>query len=369
VLVLVVLRLSTISPLPSKPLVYGAFRIRRPFTLEIISRYHGGSGAPTGYPDGNPLSGLISLSQGLFIVYGGLGEPQFMEIGRIGGEGIDLRVVEAVKPTLEDARLFLAMNNMSLDPPSSFEEIIDHYSRLGWEYMVLGKTVLDNNSVIVTYYLFRTDKIVYPLYVDKLAPGQTMVSLTIISEDPLSPGDLGVDEGYDVDLDMETVLRNAMLRFIGDPLDAQHFYHIISNASKYMGTVIPEAYVLDGRCNGLLYTVEYGSIPTEKLVGDFIAYPGEDEYSVYYNLRTYSLKPVLTIGPPKYSPVLLPNPFTIPLSIAMIYTINYLFKPRRNPILINDLLKVNIVLYILPLVIGLAYISSIPGSPLTLYLP
>jgi len=47
--------------------------------------------------------------------------------------------------------------------------------------VVLGKTVLSNESILVTYYLFKTDKIVYPLYVDKLAPGQTRISLTIVS--------------------------------------------------------------------------------------------------------------------------------------------------------------------------------------------
>jgi len=40
----------------------------------------------------------------------GLGRSPMLEIGRIEGEGIDLWIVEASRPTIDDVKAFLSMS-------------------------------------------------------------------------------------------------------------------------------------------------------------------------------------------------------------------------------------------------------------------
>ena len=342
-------------PLPSKPLLYGAFRTIKPFTIKIRSIALKSIGSISRYPDSNPLAAILVFSP-IIANVGGLGRSPMLEIGRIEGEEIDLRIVEASRPTIDDVKAFLSMNGMSINIPDSFSEILDHYNGLGWEYVVLGKTVLSNESILVTYYLFKTDKIVYPLYVDKLAPGQTRISLTIVSENPLSPRDLGVEESYDINIVLKTILKNAYVEFLGDLKDSIRFHKLIANASEYISSII--SYGKGSiKCHGLLYTLEYGSMPTARLVSDFIAYPYEDEYTVLYSLKDYSLKPSLDFRESKYSIMPVPNVFTISLTIVLIYLLTSIMKGKWGSRTATDLLIVILVAYIPVLLIGLHYLQ------------
>ncbi len=167
-------------PLPSKPLYYNVLftnveRIKTIYTLGV---------------DFNKLREsfytYISPLPPLYVTSGGMSRGAYRVLGTITGETYNLSLIEAPNINISIFREILGSMGYNGSIPEGLKDIIDHYKDLGWTYFMIGTAEVTTETIVLQAYLFETDKIIYPLYLDRLQRGELEVVISITSDSDLS---------------------------------------------------------------------------------------------------------------------------------------------------------------------------------------
>jgi len=109
----------------------------------------------------------------------------YITLSTITSKFFDISLIETAEP---DQRIFLNIlreKGYRGDLPRELIDVIDYYKNKGWKYFVIGVLRIPGEVTIAQHFVFKTDKIVYPLYVDRAISGSGKIKLVVVSADPL----------------------------------------------------------------------------------------------------------------------------------------------------------------------------------------
>ena len=93
---------------------------------------------------------------------------RYIELATITNPFLNISLVKAVEPDISIFEQILKQKGYRGEIPSSLNDIIQYYRDKGWKYFVVGLVTVPSTFNLIQQYVFKTDKIVYPLYIDKL---------------------------------------------------------------------------------------------------------------------------------------------------------------------------------------------------------
>ncbi len=355
-------------PLPDRPLLFGVVVTSKDMNIHVI-------GSKTEYTDYPNINVMSIVYPTILLTKSSLAGSELEEVASIRKPSIDLWVVESSHPTVNDVKSFLVKNNMPTELPNGFEEILEHYSSIGWNYMVLGRLDVKPESLLITYYLFKTDHVVYPIYVDKLAPGSTDISITVLTSSIIDR--YSIETGVD-NRDYRVVslvnIGNQYLQINCDTSVYEEFYSLFSNATKFMDNTIASVKGRYGReygfiklsSSGILYSIDYGKFQTNSINGDFIASVGETPGMVHSYIHKYSLIPGLFMVKSYSLLTILINPFVLVFIITASFYMMCLLEFRESKF--ESLLIITIAMYLIMFIITLGIIWAITSIRIARYM-
>ncbi len=113
--------------------------------------------------------------------------PQGYEVlSTLSGETYNVSLIKTSSMNISVFREILYSLGYKKSLPNGLNDIIAHYRELGWKYLVVGVANVSRETIIIQTYILKTNKIVYPLYVDRLQRGTLDIYLLITSDEELS---------------------------------------------------------------------------------------------------------------------------------------------------------------------------------------
>jgi len=192
-------------------LVFSRYRITNSSELNTIVYYFPLPSKPEyfniSFLNISSVSGTISLSRryiryllwdsvgleaipAIMVSYAGAGGGEgfrdgYITLSTITSKFFDVSLIETAEP---DQRIFLNIlrdKGYQGDLPKELIDVIDYYKSKGWKYFVIGVLRIPGEVTIAQHFVFKIDKIVYPLYVDRVISGTGKIKLVVVSADPL----------------------------------------------------------------------------------------------------------------------------------------------------------------------------------------
>jgi len=169
-------------PLPSKPIYFN-------ISILNISRIEGIILTTQEYIK-YELYGMHTFSYFPFIAFAGAGAgigggSRFIELATITSKFFDVSLIETSEPDENVFLNILRSKGYQGDLPKELVDIINYYRDKGWKYFAIGVLRMPGEITLVQQFIFKTDNIVFPLYVERVNTGISRVKLVIVSSHPL----------------------------------------------------------------------------------------------------------------------------------------------------------------------------------------
>ena len=336
-------------PLPSKPLVVEITPLTHDFELEFSTDFR--------------REELSSLPYGIIVSTAGGGGK---ELEVYASEYYNLSLVEAREADIGFFREILSSKGYHGELPQDFIKMINHYLELGWKYFVVGVVTVNGSLTLLQQYVFKTDKIIYPLYVDRLNKDKIEGSIFIVCDkiieehlDPLyndvkSSGDLlyGLNlKMWFTGLDQNDYV--ALNRSLNRVFDDKLVQKIFNGSVKLSFGESIRVYM-----KGIVYYYEFYTY-TSNIENDLIAYPGKTR-DISFQVMGVPIRIVSFGLPGLFTPILL-FLFAV-LAVASGYEESV--KTRRILSLsfiayIGVIIYIHVMLLTLPLGIPWEYYASV----------
>ncbi len=340
-------------PLPSKPIVYGVYSVSGAFSVDAEVVYYKRD----------------LWRRFIYAAYSGLageGSGGIRVLAEIRGPGVNVSLVEAHDMDRGSLEEYVASLAPGASLPEGMDDVLNYYSARGWRYLVVGGvSVPRGGGTIVSLYVFRSDEIVYPLYIDKGIPGPSRVEVIVVSNHPVASVDSGVD-GVSLSPRWYRAARSGSSLVLDAGEASPGIYHGLSEAAGLFDQVIEQVgeggvYVF---FTGYMYSYNYTAEP-RGICGDMVMRPGSD-------LTIYALDMMDGGVVPLYVPFLLlflPTPFLPAGLIVFLVSLYGVYAGRKRFWFVEEgaasyLYALLLIIYVIPAAVLLyRYMGSVEGLP------
>ncbi len=265
-------------PLPSKPLYINISPITssKPIDIEGLVIQEKDRVKELAYPSLGYISTLGVAGYG--------GEHRYSLLSIQSSKFFNLTLVRSSDPDIAVFREILNIIGYRGEIPQKMVDAINHYKELEWKYFILGVMRISKNTTIFQQIMLRTDKIVYPLYIDKIH-GNTWcnINILIITEktvkeitDPVTGKTIdagGFFEGLGYTLTIAGYDSSAMAE-LADKLNNIYVDEVFQKNFKNMlridHRIHKSYYVIELRFNGIIYMYSE-TIPLSTINSDVVA--------------------------------------------------------------------------------------------------
>jgi len=106
-------------------------------------------------------------------------------LGEYVSEYFNISLIETREASLDLFKEILSSKGYTGELPEKLRDAINYYIEKGWKYFAIGIIRVNKTLTLLQQYVFQTDKIIYPLYIDKPNPRESKVTVFIVTNKAL----------------------------------------------------------------------------------------------------------------------------------------------------------------------------------------
>ncbi len=144
-------------PLPTKPYKVNITTINSPihmYGVTIVNK--------------NKLVPRIAFNIPLYVTAGASRHRGYEIEEEFSGENYKILLVKASQPEPNDFLEILRKIGYKGDIPHSLTDVIKYYRDKGWSYFLIGVIKASSQNILMQQFVFQTNEIIYPIYIDRL---------------------------------------------------------------------------------------------------------------------------------------------------------------------------------------------------------